>query len=713
MFSRRSLSSRRIIKAGIWSASLDGIPTNTDNVSHQQDSDRSDIEQHDPDIYGTFALAELREAFLLLMQELPGDTRIVCFIDGLDEYYGHHQDIISLFSLSVAYSPNIKLVVSSRPEAIFVESFQRWPKLRVEDLTRGDIEHYVRDNLFAHERMLALQTRNKDATAEILNAVMSKSSGVFLWVFLIVRSLVEGLIDGSTLEELLELTEEYPRELQDVYRQMFARMKDNHRQQAFCLMSCIARAQMLEDDLPTLLRLSLTGRDPLSALQHEKRFSEDEVSDMLTSAQARVRSRCCGLLEANNLEDEGRISYLHRTVSEFVKDMTPMLEEATEKEGFDPSLRLMTSIILKFKARDKHLLDPSTAFKGGRGYTSTVDAFFINCQRYSLSSGSNPVPCVREFDRVLSEFWDLRSNAKGKLPWQKESWMNIIPALSAKVKPHPKSMHLGILARHYGIEEDMRRGKLLERKDNTDKAPMRTQSETPAWAKREPVTNFNFYADMAHPDSHQGSLQKKSQLPSKNKQKVGQGSTTVLPQSSGHATEQARIDCARCKASQDLSKMGFRTAEIDRALREAGVGTDIQALVSWLVEYGHAICADPAGTSTATYDGTSHTQQNKKSLQDGMSYAQAAQKSTVVAASSKSGESMRTVAGTNYEPKIVPAKSRMKRSKKIDVRTVSATQRSDIGSIEMRTGTFTWIFEPGLSAEQTARLQECLSSMDD
>lgn len=179
MFSRRSLSSRRIIKAGIWSASLDGIPTNTDNVSHQQDSDRSDTEQHDPDIYGTFALAELREAFLLLMQELPGDTRIVCFIDGLDEYYGHHQDIISLFSLSVAYSPNIKLVVSSRPEAIFVESFQRWPKLRVEDLTRGDIEHYVRDNLFAHERMLALQTRNKDATAEILNAVMSKSSGVF------------------------------------------------------------------------------------------------------------------------------------------------------------------------------------------------------------------------------------------------------------------------------------------------------------------------------------------------------------------------------------------------------------------------------------------------------------------------------------------------------------------------------------------------------
>ena len=96
-----------------------------------------------------------------------------------------------------------------------------------------------------------------------------------------------------------------------------------------------------------------------------------------------------------------------------------------------------------------------------------------------------------------------------------------------------------------------------------------------------------------------------------------------------------------------------------------------------------------------------------------MSYAQAAQKSTVVAASSKSGESMRTVAGTNYEPKIVPAKSRMKRSKKIDVITVSATQRSDIGSIEMRTGTFTWIFEPGLSAEQTARLQECLSSMDD
>jgi hypothetical protein len=70
------------------------------------------------------------------------------FLDGLDEYEGKPTDIIRLVELLKSML-KVKVCVSSRPWNEFekVSGQDESKKLYMHDLTRGDIELYVRDPL--------------------------------------------------------------------------------------------------------------------------------------------------------------------------------------------------------------------------------------------------------------------------------------------------------------------------------------------------------------------------------------------------------------------------------------------------------------------------------------------------------------------------------------------------------------------------------------
>jgi hypothetical protein len=70
------------------------------------------------------------------------------FLDGLDEYEGKPMDIIRLVELLKSML-KVKVCVSSRPWNEFEKVFgqDESKKLYMHDLTRGDIELYVRDPL--------------------------------------------------------------------------------------------------------------------------------------------------------------------------------------------------------------------------------------------------------------------------------------------------------------------------------------------------------------------------------------------------------------------------------------------------------------------------------------------------------------------------------------------------------------------------------------
>jgi hypothetical protein len=133
---------------------------------------------------------------------MQDDLRICLFIDGLDEYEGDRDgtfvDIAGLFA-EIATSSNIKICLSSWPWLVFEDAFHHNPSLRLQDLTTHDIQQYVEDKLNGHVRMAKLRRKNPQSAEELIYEIVSKATGVFLWVKLVVTSLLDGLTNRDRI----------------------------------------------------------------------------------------------------------------------------------------------------------------------------------------------------------------------------------------------------------------------------------------------------------------------------------------------------------------------------------------------------------------------------------------------------------------------------------------------------------------------------------
>jgi NACHT domain len=139
----------------------------------------------------------LRRAFDILRTQ--NQIRMCLFIDGLDEYEGEkdgsYDDIVSFF-IGLADCANIKICVSSRPWPVFEYAFRSAPSLTLQDITHEDIFRYVNEKLNGHERMNDLQRIDPENTKKLIEEIVTKDSGVFLWVSLVVRSLLNGFTNN-------------------------------------------------------------------------------------------------------------------------------------------------------------------------------------------------------------------------------------------------------------------------------------------------------------------------------------------------------------------------------------------------------------------------------------------------------------------------------------------------------------------------------------
>ncbi|KAF2103047.1 hypothetical protein NA57DRAFT_72032 [Rhizodiscina lignyota] len=124
------------------------------------------------------------------------------FIDGLDEYDGNHRDLLDVLK-SLSSIACIKFCVSSRPWPIFEREFDRNKnrRLYLQDLTREDIALYVRSTIGADVSFVHKQSEEK-GYEELISKIVQDAKGVFLWVYLVVRSLLEGLSNEDTITVL-------------------------------------------------------------------------------------------------------------------------------------------------------------------------------------------------------------------------------------------------------------------------------------------------------------------------------------------------------------------------------------------------------------------------------------------------------------------------------------------------------------------------------
>lgn len=157
--------------------------------------------RHTKDDISPWKLQELRSVLLLLTRERFSHLRFFFMIDGLDEFTGDHFELIEI-TRSLVACKHIKACVASRPWVAFQEAFSKRPNLKLEDLTARDIELYVRNSFGANGGFSRMQSRNQPEVENLLAEIAERSSGVFLWVKLVTRSLLDGFSSGDKLSDL-------------------------------------------------------------------------------------------------------------------------------------------------------------------------------------------------------------------------------------------------------------------------------------------------------------------------------------------------------------------------------------------------------------------------------------------------------------------------------------------------------------------------------
>ncbi|KAH6721901.1 hypothetical protein BKA61DRAFT_700906 [Leptodontidium sp. MPI-SDFR-AT-0119] len=362
-----------------------------------------------PDLWKTVEISANLRAWSLsyasgaLTQLLRRDLgKVILFIDGLDEYHGDHsnhldperpeyyREIVNLLkSLS---SNDLKICFSSRPLLIFHNNFDRRPNLRLEDLTANDIYTYAKDKLVDDPVVAELRLEQDWDPSQIVSSIVEKANGVFQWVVLVVRSLLNGIDKFDDFEKLMDRLNDIPQDLMKVFDYMLKQIELQYRVEGFKIFAMADQALIMtqyqqqgrginfsDGRYEELCMLGLWfGLEFELMLEKSKtRHTVTRLSDSLSTdidiakaireVDRKLKSRCSGLLETGPamLTGDGydrdnvllesrfgnrRLQYVHRSAKEFLD-----LEET--KAGFqkeipatyDPKTSLLWSAIQRIR----------------------------------------------------------------------------------------------------------------------------------------------------------------------------------------------------------------------------------------------------------------------------------------------------------------------------------------------------------------------------
>ncbi|KAF1953597.1 hypothetical protein CC80DRAFT_507092 [Byssothecium circinans] len=345
---------------------------------------------------------ELTNALKLLLS--MEEYCFLLFIDGLDEFDGDPQDLISLVLDLRKISPRtIKFCVASRPWLVFEESFQNVPWLRMEDLTRPDIQLYVGDKLRNSPRWNHMQSFMPKASADIVQDITNKADGVFLWVTLVMASLLDGIRDGDDLEDLWRRTDALPRDLEELFQRILSDIDTQYVSQS-CEMFQLATAAMAPLSLRDMFLASDGCEKALMAPILE--MTHEELAFRAETMRRRVISRSKGLLEVRSaparLTHMKKVEFLHRTVRDYFQSENAQAYIQAGAPHYQPSLLLSASFMRQVKMQSRYIDESAWD-----GFWIPFVQSLLYLEQYEDSGDAISIQIVDELADTGQKYWNL------------------------------------------------------------------------------------------------------------------------------------------------------------------------------------------------------------------------------------------------------------------------------------------------------------------
>ncbi|KAI8634772.1 hypothetical protein F5Y19DRAFT_124341 [Xylariaceae sp. FL1651] len=271
---------------------------------------------------------ELREGFQNLLRQagtiLTGTSsfKLGFFIDGLDEFTQDHKSLTE-FLIEASSYPSVKVCASSRPWNVFRDAFDDSPTLQLEKLTRDDIRLYIMGRFQTSRSFEERKVLQPTEVLELLNSILDKAQGVFVWVSVVVRELLQNLQDGATLRDLQATVNDLSHDISQLFDFIWNRISLSHQHGAvryFSIMETFIRYDIRKSSVA----LWLGEEEPILSLVE----SAEQLSILLSAASSARRSidaRTRGILETydwrHSLGDipYGGVDYMHRTARDWVR----------------------------------------------------------------------------------------------------------------------------------------------------------------------------------------------------------------------------------------------------------------------------------------------------------------------------------------------------------------------------------------------------------
>lgn len=278
---------------------------------------------------------ELYESFNLLLQHITKSRRVAFFIDGLDEFKIMPSEILRLIQ-GLCARDGIKVCVASRQWFEFSDELDKYPMLRMQDITRKDTLLFVQGSLMENRSFNEQRTIYGEEADWLVHEIVDKSNGVFLWAHLVTKSLLQAFAEGSGLLKLRAILNELPGDLDALYSKIWSQVKE--RQSNFA-------------------RLMVLKREAYGHLHYLNLWLVDDpqgidMSNLTTPRLKAIRSQVTRRLDTNTrgileLSRRDNVEYLHRTASDWAArtDIWENIRSHLHPE-FDACLSLLHAEVL-------------------------------------------------------------------------------------------------------------------------------------------------------------------------------------------------------------------------------------------------------------------------------------------------------------------------------------------------------------------------------
>jgi hypothetical protein len=362
---------------------------------------------------------EIFDAFANVISVNSTSTNFCFFIDGLDEYGGSDLDsgetdldlVLQLRALSS--SPFVKLCLSSRPRNVFQGHFPtNGPRhITLHDHTTKDIEQLVESRIGRVQGLVTIESAELVALKQL---IVVRSSGVFLWVVLAVRELLDGLEPPFSMPELEERLLMLPATLEGYFQRILSGVHQQYRRfNARLLLLTVCRSQPLLCYAYALwlLELEEAGPRPHAANTTELPLLGLDAKSWETDTEARIKKVCGDFLIVRRWTVGGIMDHNHRSVRDFL-ELPAVREELLAIAGWQNESDVRLTLCQLFVS----------CCEAGVITTRHRDEFywFTNeIAEYERRSGTTCADLIHRLDRLLCSR-TLPSTKRGIRHWTRD-----------------------------------------------------------------------------------------------------------------------------------------------------------------------------------------------------------------------------------------------------------------------------------------------------